>query len=158
MQWHIATDEIQFCKVSVLSEKIGLTLYFFIQNLYWVFPKESCPWLNMDPNKLKTKTKTKKKRKKEEKRSLEEIFISFLVSENSSALINPLHLNISIHILHTFLYTFPLELTRRIHLIIKASPATNHFLCSHDPNEPFCSIYCKAKLCRWWTLFGHRVK
>ena len=35
--------------------------------------------------------------------------------------INPLRPNISIQILHTLLYTFPLVLTRRICLTIKAS-------------------------------------
>ena len=35
--------------------------------------------------------------------------------------INPLHPNISIQILHTLLYTFPLVLTMRICLTIKAS-------------------------------------
>ena len=34
---------------------------------------------------------------------------------------NPLHPNISIYILNTIFYKFPLELTRRIHLTIKAS-------------------------------------
>ena len=34
---------------------------------------------------------------------------------------NPLHPNISIYILNTICYKFPLELTRRIHLTIKAS-------------------------------------
>ena len=33
--------------------------------------------------------------------------------------LNPLHPNISMHILHTVLYTFPKELTRRICLTIK---------------------------------------
>ena len=35
--------------------------------------------------------------------------------------VNPLHPNISIHILHTLLYTFPSVLTRRIWLTIKDS-------------------------------------
>ena len=48
------------------------------------------------------------------------------------AVINPLHPNISIHILHTLLYTFPLILTRRICLTIKASLVGNHFPNSHD--------------------------
>ena len=34
--------------------------------------------------------------------------------------INTLHPNISLHILHTVLYTFPKELTRRICLLIKS--------------------------------------
>ena len=33
-------------------------------------------------------------------------------------LFNPLHSNISMHILHTFIYTFPKVLTRRICLAI----------------------------------------
>ena len=36
---------------------------------------------------------------------------------NSSPSFNPLHPNISMHILHTVLYTFPDVLTRRIYLI-----------------------------------------
>ena len=35
-------------------------------------------------------------------------------------LINPLHPNISMHILHNVLYTFPKMLTRRIWLTIKS--------------------------------------
>ena len=35
--------------------------------------------------------------------------------------INPLHLKISMHILHTVLYTFPEALTRRIYQKIKSS-------------------------------------
>ena len=47
----------------------------------------------------------------------------------------PIHLNISILILYTFLYTFPLILTRRIHLTIKTSEVGDHFLYSHSLNE-----------------------
>ena len=35
-------------------------------------------------------------------------------------LFNPFHLNISMHILHTVLYTFPKVLTRRICLTVKS--------------------------------------
>ena len=35
-------------------------------------------------------------------------------------ILNPLHPNISMHILHTVLYTFPKMLTRRICLTIKS--------------------------------------
>ena len=38
----------------------------------------------------------------------------------------PLHPNISIHSLDTLLYTFPLSLTRRIHLTINAFNVGNH--------------------------------
>ena len=48
---------------------------------------------------------------------------------------NPLHPNISIHSLYTFLYTFPLVLTRRICLAIKASLVGDHLLYSYDLNE-----------------------
>ena len=34
--------------------------------------------------------------------------------------LNPLHPNISMHILHTVLYTFPMVLTRRISLTIQS--------------------------------------
>ena len=47
----------------------------------------------------------------------------------------PLHPNISIHILHSLLYKFPLVQTRRICLTIKASLGEDHFLYSHDLNE-----------------------
>ena len=49
--------------------------------------------------------------------------------------LKPIHLNISILILYTFLYTFPLILTRRIHLTIKTSEVGDHFLYSHSLNE-----------------------
>ena len=49
--------------------------------------------------------------------------------------LNPLHPNISIPSLHTLLYTFPLALTRRICLAIKASLVGDHSLYSHDLNE-----------------------
>ena len=34
--------------------------------------------------------------------------------------LNPFHPNISLHILHTVLYTFPKVLTRRFYLLIKS--------------------------------------
>ena len=43
---------------------------------------------------------------------------------------NPLHPNISMHILHTILYTFPKVLTRRICLPIKRLVPGDHFLYS----------------------------
>ena len=61
-------------------------------------------------------------------------------------IVNPWHLSVSIHILHTVLYTFPWVLTRRICLTIRSFfrwwsfPV---FLC------PSCAIrgwYCKEKL------------
>ena len=42
------------------------------------------------------------------------------LSKPKTVLFNPLQLTISIHILHTVLYTFPKELTRRICLRIKS--------------------------------------
>ena len=46
--------------------------------------------------------------------------------------VNSSHPNISLHILHTVLYTFPKVLTRRIKL---ASFAGDCFLDSHDRND-----------------------
>ena len=54
--------------------------------------------------------------------------------------INSQHPNISIHILHTIPYTFPLVLKRRIRLTIKGCWVGDHFLYSHDPTEWFSSI------------------
>ena len=53
---------------------------------------------------------------------------------NPLKVINLSYLNISMHILHTVLYTFSKVLTRRICLPIKASPIGDHFLNSHDLN------------------------
>ena len=50
-------------------------------------------------------------------------------------MLSPLHPNISINIPHTLLYAFPLVLTRRICIMIKASKVGDHFLYSHDLNE-----------------------
>ena len=49
--------------------------------------------------------------------------------------VNSQHPNISIHILHTIPYTFPLVLKRRIRLTIKGCWVGDHFLYSHDPTE-----------------------
>ena len=54
--------------------------------------------------------------------------------------INSQHPNISIYILHTIPYTFPLVLKRRIRLTIKGCWVGDHFLYSHDPTEWFSSI------------------
>ena len=51
---------------------------------------------------------------------------------NFLLLVNPLHPTISMHILHTVLYTSPKELTRRIFLTIKRFLVGDHFLYSHD--------------------------
>ena len=49
--------------------------------------------------------------------------------------VSPLHLKISIHILLTVLYTFPMVLTKRICLKkSRASLVGNHFLYSHGLN------------------------
>ena len=58
-----------------------------------------------------------------------------IMSHIDQATINPFHPNISIHIFHTFLYTFPLVLTSRIFFTIKASDVSDYFLYSHDLNE-----------------------
>ena len=63
---------------------------------------------------------------------------------------NPLHTNISIHILPTLLYTFLLVLTMRICLAIKAPLVGNHFLYSHDLNEWFSCITLGRIRC--WSL------
>ena len=49
-------------------------------------------------------------------------------------LLNPLHPNISLQVLHSVLYTFPMVLRRRIWLTIKSFLGFNHFLYSHDHN------------------------
>ena len=54
-----------------------------------------------------------------------------------SRMIKLLHPNISIHILYALLYTFLLVLTRRDHLVIKASWVADHFLHSHDVDRLF---------------------
>ena len=41
---------------------------------------------------------------------------------------NPLHPYISMHILHTFIYTFPIEKMRRTFLLIKCLVGLCHFL------------------------------
>ena len=63
----------------------------------------------------------------------------YLKKELKSILVNPLHPNISIHFLHTVLYTFPMILTKRICLTIKSffSCIGDHFLYSHDLNVCF---------------------
>ena len=50
------------------------------------------------------------------------------LNERVSGGVNPLYPKISIHILHTPLYVFPLKLTWRICLTIKASQDGNNFL------------------------------
>mgnify|MGYP002259980300 CR=1 FL=1 len=55
-------------------------------------------------------------------------------------LINPLHPNISIDILHTLPYTIPLVLARRIGLTIRACLVGHHFCYSHDLSEWFSSL------------------
>ena len=64
----------------------------------------------------------------------------FLVFVYLGSLTLPLHPNISIYILNTLLFTFPLVLTRRIHLTIKASVVDDHFLSAHDLKEGFSSF------------------
>ena len=59
---------------------------------------------------------------------------------------HPLHPHISIHILHTLLYMFPLVWIRRICFTIKASQVGNHFLYSCDINEWFSSITARREL------------
>ena len=57
--------------------------------------------------------------------------------------VNPLHPNISNHILYTPLHTFPKFLKRRIFLTIRAPLVGDHFLHSKDVNERFSSITVK---------------
>ena len=51
---------------------------------------------------------------------------------SNNDVINPLHLNISMYILHTVLFTFPTLLTKIICLSIKSSLVRDHFLDSPD--------------------------
>ena len=59
----------------------------------------------------------------------------FKFMAHEKALINPLHPNISIYILHTALCTFLNMLTRRICLKSRASLLGDHFLYSRGLNE-----------------------
>ena len=63
---------------------------------------------------------------------LSKIFLYFL----RVLVIGPLHPNISLQVLHTFLHTFPNVMTRRICLTIK-SLIDDRFLYSHDLNVWF---------------------
>ena len=54
-------------------------------------------------------------------------------STHKTELFNPLHPNISVHILHTVLYTFPLVLVRRIEQS-RVSLVNDHFLDSRELN------------------------
>ena len=65
---------------------------------------------------------------------------AYMIRQVLSTGFNPLHPNISIDILHTLFYTFPLVLIRRICLTIKVSQVGDHFLNSHNLNEWFSSI------------------
>ena len=61
------------------------------------------------------------------KYSLRSAFIFFFsVFTKLSWCLNPVHPNISIHILNTPLFTFPMSLTRRICLTIKAFNVGDH--------------------------------
>ena len=51
---------------------------------------------------------------------------------SNNDVINPLHLNISMYILHTVLFTFPALLTKIICLSIKSFLVRDHFLDSRD--------------------------
>ena len=62
------------------------------------------------------------------------------VHKCSEYLVNLLNSNISIHILHTVRFTFPLVRIRRICFTIKAAKVCDHFLYSHDLNEWFSSV------------------
>ena len=52
-------------------------------------------------------------------------------------LLNPLHPNIKMHILHTIPNTFPKILTRKSCLTTESSFVGDHFLYSHDVNVGF---------------------
>ena len=58
----------------------------------------------------------------------------FTVIKTEKNAFNPLHPNISKHILHTVLYTFPKVLTRRIGQQSMASFVGDHFLYFRDLN------------------------
>ena len=66
-------------------------------------------------------------------------------STYKTELFNSLHLNISMHILHTVLYTFPLVLVRRIEQS-RVSLVNDHFLDSHELNVWFSRRYCRENL------------
>ena len=51
---------------------------------------------------------------------------------SNNDVINPLHLNISMYVLHTVLFTFPTLLTKIICLSIKSFLVRDHFLDSRD--------------------------
>ena len=59
---------------------------------------------------------------------------SNLLLKNFSSGLDPLHANISMHILLTVLYVSPKVLTKRICLKIKSFLFGDHFLYSRDPN------------------------
>ena len=65
------------------------------------------------------------------------MWILFFKSDSHCFPVNPLHPNISMHILHTVLFTSPKELTRRICLTIKSFFFGDHFLYSHNLNVWF---------------------
>ena len=60
------------------------------------------------------------------------------------SLFNPLHPNISMHILHTFIYTFLKVLTRRICLAIVATPYSKYSLFSHGVAMVSCRKHVKV--------------
>ena len=49
-----------------------------------------------------------------------EVFQLLALFTNNTKTLSPSHLNISIHILHTVLYTFPMAVTRRNKVKIKS--------------------------------------
>ena len=65
------------------------------------------------------------------------MWILFFKSCSHCFPVNPLQPNISMHILHTVLYTSPKVLTRRICLRIKSFFFSDHSLYSHDLNVWF---------------------
>ena len=52
------------------------------------------------------------------------------MNKDYQSVFNPLHPNISMHILHTVLHTFPKRLTRRI--CLRVALVGDHLLCSHN--------------------------
>ena len=63
-----------------------------------------------------------------------------------SLLVNPLHPNISMYILHTVLHKFLKGLKKRICETVKSSLVTDHFPYSHDLDDLIQGWYCKEKL------------
>ena len=85
-------------------------------------------------------------------------FIFWSASALPSQLLNALHPYISIHFLHTALYTFPKGPTRRICITIKGFLNQWLFSLFSWPLHLIQRWWCGEKLEAWVTLRGLRVK